>query len=247
MRLLLILIVTLVAPASVAAQTVAPGDTLWQKAVAVAAANARWVPGLLVEKETTKNAKGRVEEATEVHVRLFRNEAGAIDAQVLEVRENGALITEAAEALVLASLEEELAEDEADNPFAPAVQNNVVARRLAQSQPIEGRHTVAFAYTQHTPTTTWEGTAWLDAETGVPLRLATRPHDMPPNEDAVAVTALSMQAIYNAEAGAWYPTRVQVDLAFTLRYALFLTFRGTVENVTTLSQYWVHNPSINLQ
>ena len=72
--------------------------------------------------------------------RSFENEA-----DVLKVFENGALVTEAAEALVLASLEEELAEEEADNPFDPAVQNNVVARRLAHAQTIAGRRSVAFA------------------------------------------------------------------------------------------------------
>ena len=247
MRTLLILILALTAPASAVAQTALPSDTLWQKAVAIAAANARWVPGLLVEKETTKNTKGRVEEATEVHVRLFENEAGAIDADVLNVLENGETITEAAEALVLASLEEELAEDEADNPFKPAVQHNVVARRLASAQPMEGRHAVAFAYTQRTATTTWEGTAWLDAETGVPLRLEARPQDMPSDDDGVTVTALSTRTVYNAEADAWYPAQVQVDLAFELKYALFLTYRGTVENVTTLSQYWVLKASSTAQ
>ncbi len=213
-------------------------DSLWQKAVAIAAANAHWVPGLLIDREITKNDTGETEETTEVHVKLFLNASGGIDVEVLKVMENSQDVTDAARSLVLASLEEELAGDEADNPFAPDVQPKIQVRPLSLSRTIGGRRAVGFAYTQQTSSTTWQGSAWLDAETGVPLSFEAQPQDMPPAEDKVTITALSLRTTYNTQPEAWYPTRIQVDLAFVLKYALVFTYTGTLENTTTLQEYW---------
>lgn len=219
------------------AQTHMAQDTLWAKAVALAAANDNWMPTQWHETETILDKKGRVEETSEIQYRLGITPDNNLDVQVINATKNGEDILQEARSALEGSTPMNARENPEDNPFDPALQHTITATRSPTTKRIDGRAYVGFAYVQATQEGDWTGTAWLDAETGMPIQFESTPKGLPMKEDGIEVQALTSITHYNISApDAWYPVRVQVNVGFKARYAVF-SFKGTSKTTITLSGY----------
>lgn len=222
---------------AILAQVHASPDTLWTKAVALAEANQHWVPTQWREVETIFDKNGKVEETNELHLRLSRTSTSALNVEVLRATKNGKDNANEIRSELEANGDMLVRDYPEDNLFAPSIQHTVSATRSSNVKHINGRTYIGFTYVQTTPEGDWMGTAWLDAETGMPAQVESTPKGLPMKEDGVEVLALTSVTQYNVSApDAWYPVTVQLDIAFKAKYAVF-SFRGISKTTITLSGY----------
>jgi len=218
--------------------TAAPTDSLWQKAVEISAASEDWVPGLIIEKEEVFDEDGKLEESSEVHLRFIPEKNGEIAIKLIKAIENGKEVTEEARDEIEKYLQE-LEEDEEDNPFNPGVQQNITIKRLNRTRVINDKKCIAYEYKQKTKDAEWYGTAWLEVGTGIPVEVQSEPDPLPPIEEGVEAESLSVIIRYDYTAeGAWYVKEAIVDIGIKVKILPLVTFKGTVHNVTTFSEYW---------
>lgn len=216
----------------------APVDSLWHKAVALAAHNQHWMPTHWQETETVYNAEGAIEETTLYHVRLTPTDTGEPDLQLIKATYNGADILQATQAEFASQRAAYLQENPEDDPFNPALQHTLEVTATDQVRQIAGRDHVAMRYTQKTAKGTWSGTAWLDAVTGRPAEVEMQPNALPRHVDDLTIEGLKTTIRYRVDdPTAWYPIHVSVETAFTLTYAFFFSFTGTSTTEIVLSAY----------
>jgi hypothetical protein len=150
----------------------APNDPLWSKAVAVAAANSDWVPGLVI----TRSEVLRKGEAIGVHEMWQRSKLGPkgeVVTETVKMLEDGKDVTKVEET----KNEEKRGTKKVDgkgggNPFDASVQDRLSLKVMARSRTIAGRDCVGYAFElRNTNGPMVRGTAWLQKETGVPSEI----------------------------------------------------------------------------
>ena len=234
---LLSLCILALSPQATLAQTHAAKDTLWAKAVAIAEANESWMPSQWQETEIVFNKKGKVEETTARQLHLGLTPDYDLDVQLIKATKNGKDNLEEARRELEANRDMNTRESPEENPFDPAIQHTITVTRSSEVKRIDDRAYVAFTYVQKTQEGDWTGTAWLDAETGMPVQVETKPKGLPMKEDGVEVQALTSTTHYNVSApDAWYPLDVQIDIVFKIKFVVF-SFKGTSKTTITLSGY----------
>lgn len=133
------------------------------------------------------NDAGKVLETWDYRYRIFRDADGVVRTEIVSALHDGKDETQK-ERAAQAKRDREAGKSGAtawsrylDDPFGPAVQDAVEARRLADVREIAGTTCVAFAFTLAKPkNATVEGTAWLAAATGQPVEVVSRPTPLPP-------------------------------------------------------------------
>ena len=219
------------------AQTRATQDTLWAKAVALAAANENWMPTQWHEAETIFDKKGKVEETSEYLLHLGLTPDNNLDVQIIKAIKNGKDNLKEARKELEANRDMYARDNPEDNLFDPSIQHTVTATRSGEVKRINGRACAGFTYVQTTQEGMWAGTAWLDAETGMPAQVEATMKGLPIKEDGLEVTALTSITQYNVSApDAWYPVKVVVNVGFNAKYAVF-SFKGSSKTTITLSRY----------
>ena len=219
------------------AQTRATQDTLWAKAVALAEANQNWMPTQWHEMETIFDKNGKVEETSEYLLHLGLTPDNNLDVQIIKAVKNGKDNLKEARKELEANADAYTRDDPEDNLFDPSIQHTVTATRSGEVKRINGRACAGFTYVQKTRAGTWAGTAWLDAETGMPVQVEATMRGLPMEEDGIEVTALTSITHFNVSApDAWYPVKVVVDVGFNAKYAVF-SFKGSSKTTITLSGY----------
>lgn len=222
---------------AVLAQAHANPDTLWTKAVALAAANQHWVPTHWRETETIFDKNGKVEETNELRLHLRRTSTSALDIDVLSATKNGKDNADKVRSELEVNGGAFARDYPEDNLFAASNQHTVRATQSGEMKRINGRTYIGFSYVQTIPEGNWAGMAWLDAETGIPAQVESSPTDLPMKEDGLDVLSLTSVTTYNVSApDAWYPITVQLDIAFRAKYAVF-SFNGISKTTITLSGY----------
>lgn len=231
-------------------------DSLWQKAVALAGANAGWVPGLLETRTEELDKHGEPEKVHRSQIRLFLNEEGIVDSEILLAYEDEKDITEkeredAAERKAKRKEEEEKRRKKAleesgeepqvsaqgsgarfgnTTPFDPGVQDSVTVRRTHAEDPPPGGPFVAFAYDRtERDGTISRGIAWLDAVTGVPREIRHTPDPLPKHVKTLEITVHFDQQ----PDGAWVTSRMTVRAI-----GKFLFFTKRIRNEMTFSNHW---------
>ncbi len=155
-----------------------PTDPAWERAVALASANMDWVPGLVVVRVEILDVSGVPEQSQEAWVRVEMGPGGDLVARDVRFVEDGAAVS---------SNERQSAGDLLrdgqgpvglpplelfrGSPFDPGVQQDVSASRTGERRGIDGRHCVAFAFSQRKANGLAKGIAWLDEATGAPVEV----------------------------------------------------------------------------
>ncbi len=170
----------------------APADPSWLKAVESASRGKEWSPGEMRLAMEMADDKGKVLETWDYRYRLSSDVDGAVRTEVVSASHNGKDETQK-EREAQAKREAQAERDGSarrgggsdwttylDDPFDPAKQDAVEVRLLEGTSEIGGRTCVAFAFTMSRPKNTLiEGTAWLDAATGLPVELVSSPKPLP--------------------------------------------------------------------
>jgi len=219
------------------AQSHTTQDTLWAKAVATAAANKNWMPTQWHETETISNKKGKIEETSNRLLRLGLAPDNGLDVQVIKATKNSQNNLEKTREEVEANRDTFIRDNLEDNLFDPSIQHTVTVKRSGEVKHIAGRACIGFRYIQTTQEGDWAGTAWLDAETGLPALVESAPQGLPIEEDGFKVLALTSITEYTfSSPEAWYPVNISIALQFEAKYAAF-TYKGSSKTTITLSEY----------
>lgn len=114
-----------------------------------------------------------------------------------------------------------------NNPFDPSVQQKVTARR-ARTITLDGRQVVVYNYEQKTKEALWKGEAYLDAETGVSVKIETAT-DRTVKEGKMELSNMNMTVVYNTRPdGSWVhdKTLLTMDIKIAL---ILVSFKGKVK------------------
>jgi hypothetical protein len=163
-------------------------DSLWAKAVFLYEANDDWVPGSVYMhvQEVDKHGEPKDNKGHEAWTRLFLNDEGEVDSELIKVLDNGEDVTEEEKA----KIEEEEAERDEDEgegdegvaiegytPFDAEHQGGLKFRATGEPEMVSGRHCVVFEFEDERENgddgeeSTVMGRVWLEADTGVPFKM----------------------------------------------------------------------------
>jgi len=214
-----------------AADAILP-DALWRKAVAVAAANADWVPGLSI----TRIEVFRKGESVGVHELWQRSQlgpAGEFETETIKAFENGKPV----------KLDDKSADkkrgsgkkhsEKSDwNPFAADAQSRLTLKTVAHSRVIAGQDCAGFTFVlPQTNGVVLQGTAWLATPTGVPVTVEDMSIEPLPDKH---LQRLALTTHYETTTnGDWRATSI-----ITASTVSVFFFKAEVQTTTTLSDYW---------
>lgn len=160
-------------------------DSLWAEAVSLMDASAGWVPGNIYMhmQEVDKHGEPKEDRGHEVWTRLYLREDGEVDSEMVKVLDNGEDVTEKERARA----EEEEEDDdgggrmtmESYSPFDPEHQDGLAASPTGQEEIVDGRLCAVFEFVDERKSEdedddndgTVIGKAWIEYETGIPLKI----------------------------------------------------------------------------
>jgi len=192
-------------------------DPFWQKAVEVAQANKGWVPGFRVLKIEIIDKHGKVEQSEEALLDFMSTENGDAPA--------GSNVDPSSLDIV------------GKSPFEPEFQKAISAYPTGETNNVEGKQCIMYEYVWQREDTVLTGTAWLEQETGIPVKT-----EFSENERAKAevsprqhVTVVFWSESYDA----WFPKRMIMEIE-----AGFLVFGRSVRITVDYGDYIKQNNSI---
>ena len=220
-------------------------DRLWQKAVAVADRNHHWVARSFSEQRRVFDADGDLRSSSDSRFVVSGPSRSALKVRVIASQKDGAdnLAERQRELEKNQARQNNSGQQRAEHPFASENQSRVSYRALPASRDLEqnGRRYRAFAYTQRTERGTWDGVAYIDTQSGMPLRLVSqaRVASLPPSEDKKArLRSLQVRVDYNtSSAQTWRAKAVHLQLELSYQLASLLSFDGRVKNIYHFQQY----------
>jgi hypothetical protein len=179
-------VILALALAAAAPALAATSDPLWLKAVESASRAKRWSPGEMQLAIEMADDEGKVLESWDNRYRLSAGEDGAVRTEVVSAVHNGKDETRK-ERDAQAKRDRDARQDGGSSmagigvdPFDPGLQDSVVIRPLAGNRQIAGKTCLAFAFSLAMPkNAVVEGTAWLDAASGLPVELVSSPKPLP--------------------------------------------------------------------
>jgi hypothetical protein len=162
---------------------------LWQKALDVFRKNSAWLPGKVAVLSEMLDRRGRPDSITKLYFNITVDDKGEARTELLQAFKDGKDIS----ADMKKNLARTDAQDEktakkgntltvslAENPFNPGRQQDVTVQAYAEQQVLFGRICNRFDFSFKTEIarkgnkvekTTWVGKAWLEENSGIPLKL----------------------------------------------------------------------------
>ncbi len=214
-------------------------DPLWQKAVEIASANDNWVPGHVIHNEEVYSRIGILQENTVTHSELQRQQNRDVEVAFLKILQNGRDITEefTREFGRTVILEED--EYRVDHPFRSSALGSVEYQRLDKKKNIRGKKCISYAFTYVDKRGTWEGTAWLEDGSGVPVFIQGTLVSVPLEESWYTLLGLAVTTSFTTnENGSWYPESAVVDSRIKVVIKRFHSYKGRVKETYTFSKHW---------
>lgn len=183
-----------------------PADPLWRKAVKIAGASeeAGVYPSHVRVFTRVYKSRNRLDSTNEVIYNVHRDSSGENHLELVKMTEDGKDRTAEARA------EEKKAERKRKaknikgkkddqsvsislnfHPFSPEAQRKVEAHRLREEE-LEGRKAILFSFTfrQKNAREMIRGKAWLEAVTGVPLKVVSSPDPLPKHVKSMKTTVI---------------------------------------------------------
>jgi hypothetical protein len=215
----------------------APADPLWLKAVESAARTKGWSPGEMRLSIEMADDEGKVLDTWDNRYRLSAGADGAVRTEVVSAFHNGKDETRKEREAQARRDDAAKAEGKAQapdvgfgvDPFDPEMQDSVEIRPLAGTRQIAGRTCVAFVFSLTMPKNgVLEGTAWLDAATGIPVEFVSNPKPLPRGAHELTTTVRYADGLV---------TEVRVEgsgslLFFKRRFVSVITLGGWFRRTT---------------
>jgi hypothetical protein len=212
--------------------------SLWQKAVKVASENENWVPGTVIHIEEVYSRIGVRQELNETHSSLKYNNSGEVELTFQQVFQNGKdvteeFITEFGKTLVL-----EESEYRVEHPFSDSGMH-VEYTRNGRRRKINGKDCVYFQFTYENEKGVWEGSAWIEEQSGVPVVVDGTLVSVPLDERWYTISKLSICTEYiTTDSGAWYPEHAIVDSVIEVEGGFLQSYRGRIKETYNFEDYW---------
>lgn len=235
--LLVLLIVSIFCPISIWGNNL-HRDSLWEKAVKLAANNQNWVPGEIYTKETNYNAKGKIKAVEEYWEKIIKNDNGEIELQLINYLKNGKNITknklksykkESTESLneALITFRKNL------NPFNFENQSLISIKRTNSQEIVNNRLCVVYQFVQQSlkeGDSPLSGLTWLEEDTGIPIAVKYYLDEELPNGIKEFSYYISYRFVSEQE---WYPEK----LVFKIRGKVAMININLISE-TVMDNYW---------
>ncbi|GAK53604.1 hypothetical protein U14_04870 [Candidatus Moduliflexus flocculans] len=213
--------------------TTAP-DNLWQKAVAIAGNNVRWIPGVIMMTSEEFDKHDRVQKTEEAVTRLSLGENGMILSETTAMKDGKKVASQKK-----TSVQEETGKDSGnigvsvrlgqEDFFMPERQATVSATPTGQRKTIDDVICVEYVFTQQkSPKEKLSGSAWLDETSGAPVEVAFTTIPLPKH-----VKQMASVIHYHSSPDAWYPIRMQMEAS-----GGFLLIQKHVRIRLEMNDYW---------
>lgn len=215
-------------------------DPLWCKAVAVAAANADWVPGLVIT-HTEVLHKGEVVGVRETWQRSKLGPKGEVVTETVKMLEDDKDVTKAEKAKNKEKSQTKKTDrNGAENPFDASVQDRLSLKVMDQSRTIAGRACVGYAFElRNTNGPVVRGTAWLEKETGIPSEIENMTLDPLPDKH---LKQLTLTTRYETTSnGAWLASSITANSTASVMF-----IKVDARTTTTFSEHWSLQPPITV-
>lgn len=175
-------------------------DPLWQKALAVAAANDGLLPRRIVETEKLKDVDGETLATTVSAFEVVRESPQRVVRRLVKATRDGKDVTE--------KRRKELSEPGSDpevfkrrvNIFLAENAGRVEVSRAEANQTVDGAACTAFRFKMEGEHGLVTGRAWIEEDTGIPRRVEATPQAFPDLEK-VKLKAMTQRYGYGVEAG----------------------------------------------
>ena len=201
-------------------------DPLWRKAVAVAAANADWVPGLIVTRSEVLH-KGEAVGVHEMWQRSRLGPKGEVVTETVRILEDGKDVTKPEKTKSNAKRGAG-----GGNPFDADVQDQLSLKVMDQSRTIAGRNCVGYAFElRNTNGPVVRGTAWLDKESGVPSEIENMTLDPLPDKHLKNLT-LTTHYVTTTN-GTWLAKTITTTSTMSVMF-----IKADARTTTTFSEHW---------
>jgi len=181
-----------------------PTDPLWRKAVKVAGAaeDAGLYPSRVRVFTRVYKSRNRLDSTSEVIYCVHRDSAGENHLEIVKVTEDGKDRTAEARKEAKKAEREQKAKSQQGkkdekklsislnyHPFSPEAQRGVEAQRL-RAEELKGKKVILFSFTykEQNAKGMIRGKAWLDAVTGVPLKVISSPDPLPKHVKSMKTT-----------------------------------------------------------
>jgi hypothetical protein len=207
-------------------------DPLWSKAVAVAAANANWVPGLVITRSEVLR-KGEVVGVHEMWQRSKLGPKSEVVTETVKILEDGKDVTKQEKTKNKEKGEPRKTGGKGGgNPFEAAVQDQLSLKVLDRSRTIAKRACVGYAFElRNTNGPVVRGTAWLDKETGVPSEIENMTLDPLPDKH---LKRLALTTRYETTTnGAWLAKTTTTTSSMSVMF-----INADARTTTTFSEHW---------
>jgi hypothetical protein len=181
-------------------------DPFWQKAVAIAQANKGWVPGHAVLRIEIIDKHGKVEQSKETLLDFMSTDTG--------------------EAPLSPYVDPSSLDIVGKSPFEPEFQEEISAYSTGETKNVEGKQCIRYEYVWHREDEVLTGTAWLEQETGIPVKTEF-------SANAPAKTEFSrgqhVTVVFRSESyDAWFPEKMTMEIRGGL-LAFGRSFRITLD------------------
>jgi hypothetical protein len=183
-------------------------DRLWQRAVAIAAANENRLPATAEVRTEIRDRSGSVVETRASRVAISRAADGRIVTRLIERNVDGRRSSPS-------ELAERNRRDTRDrdrlgfrfgeSPFLPDLQSRIRKERL-RTETLRGRPSVVYRFTLEREGTRVNGSAWLDAANGAPLRIRFAPDPTPR-----FIRELGATIDYASDPERWVPLSMTIE------------------------------------
>jgi hypothetical protein len=170
------------------ARAQAPTDSLWGKAVALWSLNDDLVPGLMKMHMQEVDKHGKIKDEDKYHEvwsALKLGEDGDVEYEMIKTIDDGEDVTEKEKAK-----REKDRDDEGENsrshemesyvPFESENQDKISVKGVGPGEVINGSRTALYEFTEPTEDdVVISGRAWLEAESGAPVKIEYTPDPLP--------------------------------------------------------------------
>jgi hypothetical protein len=208
----------------------APEDMLWRKALAVAASNTNWLPGLIITR-TEMLQKGKVAGVHEVWRRSNLGAKGEVVTTTVKVLEDGKDVT-AKEKKEMDAKGGPKKEKLGGHPFDLNLQDHLSLKRTDQTRIVSGRNCVGYEFDlRNTNGVTVKGTTWLEKETGWPAEIENMTINPLPEKRFKRMTTTTRYA--SSPEGRW-----QIKEVITTGAVSVLFIKADIRSTTTFNDYW---------
>lgn len=215
-------------------------ETLYERAAQHFIQDESLYPVKIIEHETTRNKKGKLEQEIKTHLRLSRD-GDDYSFTVKSCHIDGKRIPDEhlrhVEEELNASTDETL-EMEVEYLFAAAQATRISLDDRVEEAQLGARACAVLSFTLALDHNTWIGRAWIDRASGVPIKVQATPQVFPHVKKKVTIKAMEVTVHYDKVTGAKIgPVKTENAATIHVKVMPLITFKGRTLTVTTYSNY----------